>query len=67
MEVVGRRVDISTYVGWAGGVVGYNVLRVVNVARTKEVEGWMLALIVVLPRVSWRIGVEGPALYHYGS
>ncbi len=35
LEVVGRRVDISTYVGWAGGVVGYNFLQVVQVAMNQ--------------------------------
>ncbi len=39
LEVVGRRVDISTNVGWAGCVVGYNVLQVIKVAMTNEAEG----------------------------
>jgi hypothetical protein len=39
LEVIGRQVDISTYIGWAGGVVGYNVLQVVKVAMTNEAEG----------------------------
>ena len=39
LEVIGRQVDISTYIGWACGVMGYNVLQVVKVAMTNEAEG----------------------------
>jgi hypothetical protein len=35
LEVVGRRVDISTNVVWAGGVGGYNVMQVVQVAMNQ--------------------------------
>ncbi len=38
LEVRGIEVDISTYIGWAGGVVGYNVLQVVKVAMNNRVQ-----------------------------